>query len=265
MRTATRRTTPESVSREQREAILAAHMPQVEFLARKIHRRLPAHVPLEDLVNEGLLGLMDALEKYDPGRHVQFKSYAQFRIQGAILDSLRNLDWCSREVRKEARRIEQVEEQLTNCLGRSVTQEEVAARAGLSHTAYLRLLGEIRSAEVVSLQALVPENTDQPEPHFDPVDTGEDPFEACVRSEMREKLALALSRLPERDRQMLALYYYEELTLREIGEVFGIGESRVCQLHSAAIARLGVELRALLLVEANGIRPAPVRARKAVA
>jgi RNA polymerase sigma factor for flagellar operon FliA len=229
------------------DAIVAAHLPQVEFLARRIHKRLPAHVPLEDLVNEGLIGLIDALKKFDPTRHVKFNSYAQFRIQGAILDSLRNLDWCSRELRKQARDVERARDRLTARLGRSVLREEVAAEAHMSSANLEKLLAEIHSAEVLSLQGIA--GHDGPsfqEAIAEPAEPGEDPFELYLRLELREKLAAALAQLPERDRQILSLYYFEELTMAEIGEVFGVGESRVCQLHSCAVKRLRDILRTML-------------------
>jgi RNA polymerase sigma factor for flagellar operon FliA len=208
---------------------------------------LPAHVPLEDLVNEGMIGLIDALKKFDPARHVKFNSYAQFRIQGAILDSLRNLDWCSRELRKQARDIESARDRLTARLGRSVRREEVAAEAKMSCSDMEKLLAEIHSAEVVSLQKVAGQDVqDFHEAIPEPADQREDPFELYLRLELREKLASALAQLPERDRQILSLYYYEELTMAEIGEVFGVGESRVCQLHTAAVKRLREVLQEML-------------------
>ena len=230
----------------ERERLLMEQLPQVRYIARRIHERLPRHVPLEDLVHAGVVGLIDALHKFDRGKHVQFGSYAKFRIRGAILDSLREMDWSPRDLRRKARRLEEAHNKLRAALGRNPSEPELAAELGMDLRGLQLLLGEIDGLEVGSLRTESPRDgreEDLSESLAD--DSEETPLFLCLRSEMRELLTRAIAELPEKERQVLALYYYEELTMKEVGAVLGVGESRVSQIHSMAVVRLRARLSEL--------------------
>jgi RNA polymerase sigma factor FliA len=230
----------------ERDRVLMAELPQVRYIARRIHERLPRHVPLEDLVHAGVIGLIDALGKFDQSKHVQFSSYAKFRIRGAILDSLRELDWSPRELRRKGRQVEAAYNQLSIRLGRTPNENDLAHEMHLPLLELQGLLGELDSLEITSLRVDSP-HTGKEEDLADsipsrPEDT---PFSQCLRSEMRHLLVEAIAELPEKEQRVLSLYYFEELTMKEVGEVLGIGESRVSQIHSLAMMRLRVRLSSL--------------------
>lgn len=229
-----------------RERVILELLPQVRYIARRIHERLPQHVLLEDLVHAGILGLLDAVQKFDPGKNVQLKSYAKFRIRGAILDSLRELDWSPRELRRQARRIEEAHNRLRAALGRSATEAEVAAELGIDEGELQRILGELRGLDLGSLQVVSPDENGEELCKYVPMPPEEDPFHLCMRSELKTVLASAIHELPPRERQVLSLYYFEELTMKEVGAVLGVVESRVSQIHSSAIVRLRARLQGLL-------------------
>ena len=226
-------------SESERESILLEQLPQVRYIARRIHERLPRHVPLEDLVHAGVLGLIDALHKFDHSKHVQFGSYAKFRIRGAILDSLRELDWSPRDLRRKARRVEEAHNKLRSELGRNPSEPELAAELGMDLRGLQLLLGEIDGLEIGSLRVASPRDGKEEDPcEYLPDDPEETPLLLCLRSEMKDLLTRAISDLPEKEKQVLALYYFEELTMKEVGAVLGVGESRVSQIHSMAVVRL---------------------------
>jgi RNA polymerase sigma factor for flagellar operon FliA len=233
----------------ERERILLEQLPQVRYLARRIHERLPRHVPLEDLVHAGVVGLIDALSKFDQSKHVQFSSYAKFRIRGAILDSLRELDWSPRELRRKGRMIEQAHSTLAGTLGRAPNESEIAREMGIELRELQSLLAELDGLELGSLQVESPRDGRE-EDLTDRLSGAPDetPFFFCLRSEMKELLAQAISELAEKEQRVLSLYYYEELTMREVGEVLGIGESRVSQIHTLSMVRLRSRLSTLLAV-----------------
>jgi RNA polymerase sigma factor FliA len=228
----------------EREKLLLEHLPEVNYIARRIHERLPAQVPLEDLVHAGILGLIDAVDKFDHARRVQLKSYAKFRIRGAILDSLRATDWSPRRLRKQGRLVEENLRQLSAQLGRSPSEVEMAQQLGMSLLEFQQLLGELHGLDLGNLQ---PDSEEE----FPTVDEGvyqrngpaEDPFFQCLQAELKSFLAEAMNSLEEKERQIVALYYLEELTMKEVGAVLGIGESRVSQLHALALARLRASLQ----------------------
>lgn len=224
---------------QERERLVLEHLPQVQYIARRIHDRLPAHVPLADLVQAGVVGLMDALAKYDAERSVQFDSYASFRIRGAILDSLRELDWGPRELRRKARRVQEATRKVEHELGRSATENEVAEAMGLTLAEFQALLSELRGLDLAQLTT---EGDDGQEVIDVPGNVDDNPYTNCAREEMRAALAAAIETLPEKEQQVLALYYTEELTMKEVGAVLGVGESRICQIHSMAILRLRARL-----------------------
>jgi len=216
-------------------------MPQVRYIARRIHSRLPAHVPFDDLLQAGVLGLLDALRKFDPRRKVQIESYMKFRIRGAILDELRSLDWSPRELRRKARRLEDAEQQLRARLGRDPSAGELAEALGISLAHFHQLTGEIRGLDVGSLQEAAGVTEDGVEQDLTsrlPSPEATSPLVMCAGQEQHARLEEAVRRLPEKERLALTLYYYEELTMKEVGEVLAVGESRVSQIHSSALERL---------------------------
>jgi RNA polymerase sigma factor for flagellar operon FliA len=205
----------------EQERVLLEHLPIVRFLARRIHERLPQHVDIEDMVSAGVVGLMDAFSKFDPAKKVQFRSYAQFRIRGAILDSLRTLDWSPRELRRKGRAVE-------------VELEK-----------YQQLLGDLKGLEIGTLHLERNEDSGDEELAYVPGRPEEDPLFRCLRGELEERLAEAIQNLPDRERLVMSLYYYEEMTMREIGLALGVVESRVSQVHASAVVHLRGALRDL--------------------
>jgi len=231
----------------ERERALMEQLPQVRYIARRIHERLPRHVPLEDLVHAGVVGLIDAFSKFDESKHVQFSSYAKFRIRGAILDSLRELDWSPRELRRKGRMVEQAYSQLSSKLGRVPTENELAHDLGLELRELQSLLAELDGLELGSLRVESPHDGKEEDLTERVAGAPEEtPFFFCLRSEMKGLLTQAIGELAEKEQRVLSLYYYEELTMKEVGEVLGIGESRVSQIHSLAMVRLRARLNALL-------------------
>ncbi len=229
---------PSKDSSADREQILLANLPLVRFVARNIHERLPQHVELEDLVGAGTIGLIDAFNKFDAGKNTQFRSYAQFRIRGAILDSLRSLDWGSRELRRKGRNIEEAAQRLTRRLNRRPSESEIAAEMKLALREYQELLGDLKRLEIASLQETHAEGSVEEELAYVPTSPEEDPLFRCMRSEVSTQLSAAIAELPEREARVLSLYYVEEMTLKEIGIVLGLVESRVSQIRASAIAAL---------------------------
>jgi RNA polymerase sigma factor for flagellar operon FliA len=203
-------------------------------------------VLLEDMVHAGVVGLIDALQKFDGSKHVQFGSYAKFRIRGAILDSLREMDWSPRDLRRKARRLEEAHNTLRSSLGRNPSEPELAAELGIDLRGLQLLLGEISGLEIGSLRVESPrDGREEDLCEYLPDDSEETPLFLCLRSEMKHLLARAIAELPEKERQVLALYYYEELTMKEVGLILGVGESRVSQIHSMAVIRLRARLAEL--------------------
>ena len=235
---------PEMMSGEQ-EQLLLEHLPTVRFLARRIHERLPQHVDIEDLVSAGIVGLMDAFTKFDPEKKVQFRSYAQFRIRGAILDSLRTLDWSPRDLRRKGRAAEEAVRVLTARLGRSPGESEVAAEMGVSLEDYQSLLGDLKGLEIGTLHVEHNEDSGEEELAYVPGRPEEDPLFCCLRGELQEKLTEAIESLPERERLVMTLYYFEEMTMREIGLALGVVESRISQIHASAVVHLRAALKDL--------------------
>ena len=232
---------------EERERLLLEHLPQVRFIARRIHDRLPAHVPLEDLVHAGVVGLIDAVEKFDASKNVHLKSYAKFRIRGAILDSLRELDWSPRHLRRQARCIEEAHRDLKLRLGRAATEPELANELGMKLEDFQHLLGDLRGLDLGSLQMESSDpQSDEDVVSYNPGGAEKDPFFQCLHGELKSLVSGALDELDEKEKQVVMLYYLEELTMKEVGAVLGVGESRVSQIHSVALIRLRARLEDLL-------------------
>ncbi len=233
------------MSAADRDQLLLEHLPTVRYLARRIHERLPQHVELDDLISAGVVGLIDAFSKFDHNKKVQFKSYAQFRIRGAILDSLRTLDWSPRELRRKGRAVEEAIRSVTQRLGRAPAEQEIAAEMGLTLSEFQQLLGDLKGLEIGSLHMERTEDSGDQELAYIPGSPEEDPLFLCLKGELKQRLTDAIDELPERERLVLTLYYFEELTMKEIGLTLGVVESRVSQIHSAAVLRLRVALAAL--------------------
>lgn len=247
---------PPTLDAAERERLLLEHLPQVRYVARRIHERLPQQVLLEDLVQAGVLGLIDALHKYNPARNAQLATYARFRIRGAILDSLRALDWSPRELRRQGRELQNASAELQDKLGRAPTEEELCAALSLTPVEYHNLVAALNHLEL---------DAGSPEPDATPaietvISPDPDPFELCRRSESKALLARLIAELPERDQQLLSLYYFEELTMKEVGQVLGIGESRISQIHSALLAKLKTKLREMLQPPAAAVLEAGTNA-----
>jgi RNA polymerase sigma factor for flagellar operon FliA len=224
-----------------RDRLIVTYAPLVKYVAGRLGSGLPAHVEEGDLVSYGLLGLIGAIERFDPGREIKFETYALSRIKGAIIDELRALDWVPRSVRSRAREIERAIGELEAKTGKAPTDEEIAKKVGITEEELADSLSDIGRSSIAALDELwsVSGEGDQ----ISLLDTIEDtvgarPADALDETETKELLADAISRLPEREKLVVTLYYYEELTLREIGEVLGVTESRISQLHTKAILRL---------------------------
>jgi RNA polymerase sigma factor FliA len=224
-----------------RDRLILMYAPLVKYVAGRLGSGLPAHIDDGDLVSYGLLGLISAIDRYEPDRDIKFETYAIARIRGAIIDELRALDWVPRSVRSRARQIERAIGELEAKLGRAPSDDEIAARVGITVAELEESLSDISRSSIAALDELwsVSGEGDQ----VSLLDTLEDPesirpAEALDEAEIKETVADAISRLPEREKIVVTLYYYEELTLREIGEVLGVTESRVSQLHTKAVLRL---------------------------
>jgi RNA polymerase sigma factor for flagellar operon FliA len=229
-----------------RDRLILTYAPLVKYVAGRLGSGLPAHVDEGDLVSYGLLGLIGAIERFDPSRDIKFETYAISRIKGAIIDELRSLDWVPRSVRSRAREIERAVAELEKKLMRAPTDEEISAKIGISVDELDTSLTEISRSSIAALDELWTVNSSGGD-QVALIDTIEDtegpePQSALAQTEQKEALADAISRLPEREKLVVTLYYYEELTLREIGEVLGVTESRVSQLHTKAILRLKARL-----------------------
>jgi RNA polymerase sigma factor for flagellar operon FliA len=244
----------------EQERLMIEHLPTVRYVARQIHERLPQHVEFDELISAGTLGLIDASRKFNPEKNVQFRSYAQFRIRGAILDSLRTLDWSPRELRRKGRAVEEATRALTSRCGRTPAEAEVAREMGLELGDYQQLLGELKGLEISTLNSERSEESGEEELAFVPAKATEDPLYQCLEGEARTRLSAAIEKLAERERLVMTLYYYEERTMKEIGLILGVVESRVSQIHAAAVEHLRVLLADLA---SRGSKPArPMRARR---
>jgi len=240
------------LSREERDAFILEYSPMVKYIAQRIAGKLPSNVELDDLISSGVLGLIDAIEKYDSGKGAKFKTYAEFRIRGAIMDELRSLDWVPRSVRQKANVIEKTHKTLAQRLGREATDEEVAAEMGLSPAEYFQSLNAAQTMPIFSLEDLgISDNKGSRKSLLDCLagNKDADPQTSLRLTELKGIIIQAIDSLSEKERLMVSLYYYEELTMKEIGQVLDITESRVSQIHSKAVLRLRLKLKNLLAEE----------------
>src|SRR3954449_4950685 len=225
-----------------RERLVVACSPMVKFVAGRLGAGLPSHVDDADLISYGLMGLIGAIERFEPERGIKFETFAMTRIRGAIIDELRSLDWVPRSVRSRAREIEAAQAKLEHELQRAPSEAELAARLDVSEEELQTSLLEIANSSVYALDELwtVSDSSGDSVSLLDTISDprAEDPQESLASSEVKDRLTEAISSLPEREQLVVALYYYENLTLREIGEVLGVTESRVSQLHTKAVMRL---------------------------
>lgn len=224
----------------EKERLVTQYAPLVKRIAYHLMAKLPASVQVDDLVQNGMIGLLDALGRFEEGMGAQFETYAVQRVRGAMLDGLRENDWLPRGLRKEMRRVETAILKLEHENGRQPSEGELAAALDMTLADYQRLLLDARGHQLVYLEDLSGEDEDFLDHHATGVSL--DPLAILEESNMRTALVGAIANLPEREKMMMALYYEQDLNLREIGEVMGVTESRICQLHSQAVARLRAEV-----------------------
>lgn len=244
---------PQQLTSTQKDKLIMEYAPLIKFIAHKISVRLPANIELDDLIASGAIGLMDAIEKYDPSRDNTFKTYAEFRIRGAILDELRVQDWVPRSVRDKAKLLERTFSQLEADLGRSATDEEVANKLGLNMDEFHNLVYQVCPVSLLSIdnQATF-SNTDKKSMLSFLEDFKiNNPFNQLQTKTLKKVITQSINSLSEKHKIILSLYYYEDLNLKEIGRVLRVTESRVSQLHAQAILRLKAKLSAYLTQEAK--------------
>jgi RNA polymerase sigma factor for flagellar operon FliA len=232
------RTTDDDV--ELRNELVMSELPQVLYTARRIRERLPQHVELEDLVQAGVLGLIDAAAKFDGAKDVKFATFAKFRINGAILDSLRKLDWGSRTLRRKSRAISQAVAKISSTLGHHASHDEIAAELGVSTNELHDTITQLNSLYIFGQ---VSESSTEPGMTQDLIESApgrgdDDPFDHCLKNENRALLVSALELLSDREQKVIHLYYEEELTMREIAQVFGLTVTRISQVHAGALRKL---------------------------
>ena len=240
------------ISVETREAVIKEYAPMTKYVANRIAMRLPPHIEVDDLISVGVLGLIDAIDKYDSTRGAKFKTYAEFRVRGAILDELRSMDWVPRSVRQKSTAMDGVVQKLQNKLGRPPEDDEIAEEMGVSLDELFSTLNETKSMPILSLEDMgIAKESGEPQSLLDCLaGKGDaDPQTHHRLVELKEIIAKAIDTLPEKERLMISLYYYEELTMKEIGEVLGITESRVSQIHSKAVFRLRNKLKSIIAEE----------------
>lgn len=229
-----------------RDQLILEYAPLIKYIAQKIAARLPANIELDDLISSGVIGLMDAIEKYDSGRDNKFKTYAEFRIRGAILDELRAQDWVPRSVREKAKQLERVYSKIEQRLGRQATDDEVCEELGIGAEEFHDMLNQVRSVSLLSYDDLSSfSKADKRSLHGygEAGSKSPTPFNEVNVASVKRVIADAIGDLPEKQRLVLSLYYFEDLNLKEIGRVLDVTESRVSQLHTQAILRLKSKLR----------------------
>jgi RNA polymerase sigma factor FliA len=240
----TAKVAPESLSESTRDRLVLQHLPLVRAIAVRVYENLPVHVELDDLVHAGILGLFDAALKYDDNKQVSFQGYAKHRIKGSILDSLRDLDWASRDLRKRHKRLEEITRELAATMERAPTEQEIADKMGLDIGRWRQVAIELRMVGLLSASSRAPESENQSVPEF-PATNELNPDVLTGQREVRSVLATAMKDLPERYQTVINDYYSGGKTMKEIGESLGINESRVSQIHRAALEKMGESLQAV--------------------
>jgi len=229
---------PEPFDRDNREQIIKDYVPLVKFVAHRVASRLPSHVELDDLIHSGILGLMDAIEKFEPARNIKFKTYAELRIKGAILDGLRELDWVPRSLRRKQKDIEGAYHMLEQQMGKAATDEQVAAHLGITLDELHKNLDDLKGVTLGTFVEVGEDGEGESLISFVPDPDAEDPHQIFQSSEIKEILQDAMEVLPKKEKFVVQLYYFDELTMKEIGTLLNITESRVSQLHTKAMLRL---------------------------
>ena len=227
-------------SHDKRDQIVLENLPLVKAIALRVHENLPVHVDLDDLIHSGVLGLFDAADKYDDKKNVIFHSYAKHRIKGAILDSLRQLDWASRDLRKRQKQGDVITRDLTATLGHPPTDTEVAEKMGMDIDRWRRVQMELRTVGLVSTTPQSPDEHDRAQDF--PSGPDSQPDRMCEHRQLQGTLARAMRSLPERYKKVVVLYYTKQLTMKEIGDAMGVNESRISQIHKAALKKMQTAL-----------------------
>lgn len=230
------------LSQGARDRIVLDHLPLVKAIAVRVHENLPVHVDLDDLIHAGVLGLFDAASKYNADKKVVFHSYAKHRIKGAILDSLRQADWASRDLRKRHKQVEAITRDLTFKLGRAPIDSEIAEKLGIGEERWRRMMIELRTVGLISASGRGTEQEEGAPVDF-PAKQDSQPDNMFALEQLRNTLSVAMKTLPERYRKVVFLYYTNEMTMKEIGGLLGINESRVSQIHKTALEKMATALR----------------------
>ena len=239
---------PKKINVKNKDEIVREYAPLIKFIAQKIAVRLPSNIELDDLISAGVIGLMDAIDKYDPTRDNKFKTYAEFRVRGAILDELRSQDWVPRSIRDKAKLLDRTMASLENDLGRAATDEEVAKALNMSMEEFYDLVNQVRPVSLLSIDEAQTFSNFDKKSILNILEGSKlnNPYNQLNLKSVKEVIAEAIEELPERQRLVLSLYYYEDLNLKEIGQVLRVTESRVSQLHAQAVQRLRVKLQQTL-------------------
>ncbi|MCU1336000.1 MAG: polymerase, sigma 28 subunit, FliA/WhiG family [Bryobacterales bacterium] len=225
-----------------RDSLVMEHLSLVKAIAVRVHEKVPVHVDMDDLIHAGILGLFDAASKFNLEKQVLFPSYAKHRIKGAILDSLRQLDWASRDMRRRHKQVECASRDLGAELQRNPTEAEMAQKLGMDVERLRTMMMDLRNVGLISASTRGNEGDDLPAPDF-PSKLETRPDYICVQKELRSTLGVAIKTLPERYQKVVVLYYTKELTMNEIGGILGINESRVSQIHKAALEKMAIVLK----------------------
>jgi len=232
----------DGLDEQERERLILEHLPQVRLVARKVHERLPESVCFDDLLSAGVIGLIQAIDNFDPAQNVKLKTYAEFRIRGAILDSLRETDWAPRLKRRQAREFEAAIARAEQKLGRSAEEAEIAQELNLPVEEYREKLTEMEGLNIGELEYVRDENENPLILRYTASPEEDSPELLLERAELEQLIATAIDRIPKAEKTVLSLYFYEELTLREIAEIMGVHLSRVSQIKSQAVLRLRTAL-----------------------
>jgi RNA polymerase sigma factor for flagellar operon FliA len=233
----------EGMSAEEKTQCVKQYAPLIHYIADRLASRLPPHIGKEDLISSGSLGLIDAIDKFDASRGIKFKTYAEFRIKGAMIDDLRNLDWVPRTVRRKSTELEKLWRRLEAELGRPATDEESAEAMGIGLSDYLRLIDEVYMVNMLDLEAFKIDSPGQSRENADIYniladDATLDALTVLGQEEVRKVLVKGIDSLPEKEKMVVTLYYHEEMTMKEIGRIMGFTESRISQLHTKSVIRL---------------------------
>ena len=236
------------LSAQKRDELILTYAPLIKYIATRLASRLPAHISLDDLISSGIIGLIDAIDKFDLGKNVQFKTYAEFRIKGAMLDELRALDWVPRSVRGKSTQLESAYSTLEQKLGRPATDEEMAQHMAISLDDFYALLDETKAITFMDIELLKQSSPEMRGSNFEELleQNSIDPFSALSFAQIRGLVAQAIAELPDKEKLVVSLYYFEELTMKEIGLILDYTESRISQMHSKAVMRLRAKLKKAL-------------------